>query len=617
LLLLLAALACGPFEDPGLSPEFDAASAKSPPPKASVAANPERSLFFGDLHIHTAYSIDAYTMGVRAMPDDAYTYARGGEIAHAGGYTIGLRRPLDFAAVTDHAEGLGMARASSPEHPLVLEPFRDLVRRGSRFGVTKAWVNTVRALGANDFADPDGEIRRAAWRDIMGAAERHNRPGEFTAFVGYEWSSMEGSANLHRNVIYRGNRAPEIPYSAIDSNDPADLWRELERQSSEGMEAFAIPHNPNLSDGRMWELQQLDGSPLDAEYMELRARSEPIAEIMQIKGNSETHPSLSPDDEFANFEVHDVLLAVSTSSGDASGGYYRDALRRGLSLSHAEGVNPFSFGAIGSSDSHNASSSVEEDKHHGKLPMMDGTAGIRSGEAHFLPGAVNRGGQWNGGGLAAVWAEENTRASLFDAMRRRETYATSGPRMSLRFFASWGYTPEIVDAPNALVRANATGVPMGGDFATLGAPPPGAAPTFLFWSDKDPDGANLDRIQIVKLGVDEAGQSYEKIFNVAASEGRRVDPATGKVPPVGNTVDVADASYENSIGARRLSGFFRDPDFDPGREAAYYARVIEIPTPRFSTYDAKLLGIEAPEPRFLRERAVSSAIFYTPGVDAR
>jgi hypothetical protein len=375
------------------------------------------------------------------------------------------------------------------------------------------------------------------------------------------------------------------------------------------MEMIAIPHNGNLSNGRMYERVSFDGSPLDADYARTRMRNEPISEILQVKGQSETHPALSSEDEFAGFELYDRVLSARAPLSEPRGSYARDALRTGLELSQREGFNPYRFGVIGSSDSHNASSSVEEDNYHGKLPLLDGTAGLRLGVSLLLPDSQNRGLHWSAAGLAAVWAEENTRESLFDAMRRKETYATSGPRITVRFFGGWRYPASILADPELLEKAYAGGVPMGG---TLSAGDTAGAPRFIVVSLRDPLGANLDRLQIVKGWIDEGGQSHERIHDIAASDGRRPDPETHRVTSVGNTVDVQRASYENSIGSTQLAGVWSDPNFDPSSESFYYARVLEIPTPRWSTHDAAAMGVAAPQPTSLQERAITSAIWYRP-----
>ena len=606
---LLVLAACSPVEDPSLYPEFNAATAVKPPPKEATEYNPQRNLYWGDLHIHTSYSTDAYTNGVRATPDDAYTFVKGGEIEHAAGYGIRMQRPLDFAAVTDHSEYLGILRATDPDLPLKKRGLRERLLEDGRLGNTWLLAQTMIGFRLEDAIVPGWQdISRAAWQDIVKTAERHNDPGRFTALVGYEWSSMPGDRNLHRNVIYRGTDVPDLPFSSVDSKDPRDLWAELEKQREKGMEVFAIPHNGNVSDGRMYDSVMFDGRPMTEDYARRRNEFEPVSEIYQVKGSSETHPLLSNEDEFAGFEIYDTQLSTSQADSRAQGSYVRDALRTGLEMSHSEGFNPYRFGVIGSSDGHNASAPVEENNYHGKLPILDGSAGLRMGEATFWPEESMAGGtRWSAAGLAAVWAEENTRASLFDAMLRRETYATSGPRIAVRLFGGWDYPQDMLDQPDWIERAEATGAPMGQMLPTGDA----AAPSFAVWAIRDPESGNLDRIQIIKGWTDEKGKSREKIFNVAWSGQRTID-ASGKLPAVGNTVNATTATYENSIGDEQLSALWTDPEFDPDLETFYYARVIEIPTPRWTTFDALRLGIPAPEPVSLQERAVTSAIWYKP-----
>ena len=611
LFALSALAACSPVDDPSLFPEFNPATAVKPVRNEATDYNPQRNLYWGDLHIHTSYSTDAWTNGVRATPDDAYTFVQGGEIAHAAGYGIRMKRPLDFAAVTDHSEYLGVLRALDPELPLTRRGLRERLLEDGRLANSLLLVRNLIGFDLEDAVVPGWQdLSRAAWREIADAAERHNDPGRFTAFVGYEWSSMPAERNLHRNVIYRGATVPELPFTSVDSEDPADLWTALEQQRARGMDNLAIPHNGNVSDGRMYNRVQYDGSPMTAAYAQRRMANEPLSEIFQVKGSSETHPTLSPDDPFAGFEIYDTQLSHTQAKSRPQGSYTRDALRAGLEMSHSEGFNPYRFGVIGSSDGHNGSSPVEEDNYHGKLPILDGSAALRLGEATFWPEEKMAGGvRWSAAGLAAVWAEENTRDALFDAMRRKETYATSGPRIAVRFFGGWEYPADLLADPDWLAAADRGGVPMGGDLpARAGA----AAPQFAVWALRDPQSGNLDRIQIVKGWVDALGISHEKIFDIAWSGGREPG-ADGRLPPVGNTVDAASASYTNSIGEAQLSALWTDPEFDPAREAFYYARVIEIPTPRWTTFDALKLRIPAPEPVSLQERAVTSAIWYRPG----
>lgn len=615
--VLFRVTACVRFEDPSLLPAFDAASALPPPDKPTVPANSDRNVFFGDLHIHTALSADAYTFGVRAMPDDAYVFARGGTIEHGAGYPIRIDRPLDFAAVTDHSETIGIVRASDADLPLRRKPLRALLLRGTRFDIQRAWAGSIASLGSS-FDRPEGkvDIIRAAWNNVIDAAERHNRPGEFTAFIGYEWSSSKNRGHLHRNIIYRDGNAPDLPFSSSDSPDPEGLWAALAEQSLGGMTAMSIPHNPNLSNGSAYEPNTFDGEALDANYAERRNRWERVSEILQVKGGSETHPLLSTEDEFANFEIHHMRFGFGGENEEEElailkGSYARAALRTGLEFDSKAGFNPFRFGVIGSSDSHNASSTPNENAHHGKLPMLDGSAGLRLGEALLLPPGVAPAAEWGSGGLAAIWAEENTRASLFDALHRRETYATSGPRIRVRFFGGWSLQDDWVDAPDAVSKCYAEGVPMGSDLPAR-ASDESQAPRFAVWAAMDPDGAQLDRIQIVKGWAGANGESHERIYDVAASDGRLAASDTHRVEALGSTVDLATASYTNTLGATRLATVWEDPDFDPTVGAFYYARVLEITTPRWSTYDAVRLGIEPPEPSTLQERAVSSAIWYSP-----
>ncbi|MEM1112215.1 MAG: DUF3604 domain-containing protein [Pseudomonadota bacterium] len=600
--------ACGPVEDPSLFPAYDPAAVVPPPTLEASDFNPQRNLYWGDLHVHTSYSTDAYTMGVRTLPDDAYTFFKGGEIEHGAGYGIRINKPLDFAAVTDHSEYLGVVRETEPDLPLSARSLRERLLNDSRLGNTWMVVSTLTGFDLEKAIVPGWEdITQRTWREIVAAAERHNDPGRFTAFVGYEWTSMPGERNLHRNVIYRGTDVPMVPFSSVDSEDPRDLWAALDTQRAAGMDAFAIPHNGNVSDGLMYDRVMFDAQPMTASYAEQRMRNEPISEIFQVKGSSETHPMLSPEDEFAGFEIYDTVLGQSQDDARPPGGYIRDALRAGLEMSHSEGFNPYRFGVIGASDSHNASSSVEENNYHGKLPLLDGSAAIRMGTANFMPASMPGGVRWSAAGLAAVWAEENSRDSLFDAMLRKETYATSGPRIQVRFFGGWGWPAQLLDDPNWITTAQQDGVPMGGQLPRRTAD----TPVFALWAMRDPASANLDRIQVIKGWVDSEGQGHEQIFDVVWA-GDRIPDADGRLPLVGNTVDIATASYDNRIGAAELSTLWQDPTFDPSVATFYYARVIEIPTPRWSTYDAKRLNIAAPEPTSIQERAVTSAIWYQP-----
>lgn len=618
---LLAALAlagCSPIDDPTLFPAFDPAKVEPPPAKPAALHNPVRHLLWGDLHIHTSYSTDAYALGVKATPEDAYLFTRGGTIEHGAGYPIRIDRPLDFAAVTDHSEYMGVARLDDTiTLPLEERSLRERLLNDGPLSLSFAMAMIMRDItGLETFGDSP-EVRKIgldAWQLMIDTANAHYEPGVFTTFVGYEWSSMPDGQNLHRNVIYRDDNVPARPFTSLDSDNPEDLWDALDQQRADGKTMLAIPHNGNVSNGLMYDRVQFDGSQMTAEYVQQRLRNEPVSEILQIKGSSETHPMLSPEDEFADFEIMTTQLSPSGAFSEPRGSYARDALRAGIEFSHAEDFNPYRFGVIGSSDSHNASTPAEEDNYHGKLPLMDGTAGLRLGESILLPESLRRSRKWGSAGLAGVWAQENTRESIYDALVRKETFATSGPRISLRFFGSFHYSADMLQSTALLQQAYARGVPMGGDIAlprpqTAGVDSIATAPTFVVWAAKDPEGANLDRLQIIKGWVDAEGASHEKIFDVALSGSRAVD-GSGTAPPVGNTVDVEYATYTNSIGSGQLSAFWQDPQFDPAQEAFYYARAIEIPTPRWSTYDAMRLGVEAPEPASIQERAISSAIWY-------
>ena len=619
LVSLTAGLAgCGGFEDPTLDASQEARLSAPAPVLKSVERDPLRHVLWGDLHIHTSHSYDAYTFGVRARPDDAYRYTKGETIQHAIGYPIRAKRPLDFAAVTDHAEYLGVARRQAEEAEARGEQatmLREVLETGNRLYITFHFLRTtLTQMGSTEtreatFGAQSDDAGREAWQEIVNAASRHNIPGSFTTFVGYEWSSMPNDENLHRNVIYRSELVPDRPFSSRDSENPEDLWKALEEQRKSGMEMISIPHNANVSNGRMYARTRFDGSPMDEAYASVRMKNEPVSEILQVKGQSETHPILSSEDEFADFEIYDQVMSTDGRPSQPQGSYARDALRAGLEMSSAHGWNPYRFGVIGSSDSHNASSSVEEDNFHGKLPMLDGTAGLRLGESYWLPKSQLRSLKWGAAGLAAVWAEENTRSSIFDSLQRKETYATSGPRLTVRFFAGWDYDKTLIDDPHFVAQAYAGGVPMGG---TLAGERSGRTPRFAVFAQKDPMGANLDRIQIIKGWVDSAGESHETIYDVAASDGRMLASDSNRLPPVGDTVNLETAEYSNDIGATQLAVVWTDPEFDPAQEAFWYARVLEIPTPRWSTFDAVAMGIKPLEPSTIQERAITSAITYEP-----
>ena len=583
----------------------------------------QHQVYWGDLHIHTSLSSDAFTMGVRAVPDDVYRFAKGETLEHGAGYPVTITRPLDFAAVTDHAEYLGQAKLSDLNVPTTRQSLSDILRRENRLTVTQSWWEIMSLIRENGFkltlTGVDADINRAAWDEIVAAAERHNEPGVFTTFPGWEWSADAGDVgtHLHRNVIYGSDDLPSIPFSSIAAPTPPDLWVFLRGERESGRRVTAIPHNPNLSEGLAYRITDDDGKRIELVSPPDRSDLEPISEILQIKGSSETHPLLSSLDEFADFEIAGTVPGREVTLTSVKGAYARDALRSGISMAHSEGFNPLKFGVIGSSDSHNATSPSDEKGYTGKLPMMDGSAGLRTGAAGLGLDKMTPARKWGSGGLAAVWASENTREALFDAMQRRETFATSGPRIVVSLFAGWGFPEGTAVSADFDAIARENGVPMGSSLPQVSGSDSDddsdvPAPEFVVVAQRDPIGANLDRIQMIKGWVDSAGQSHERIYDLAWSDGRDIDSETGRPEAVGSTVDPSTASYENSIGAPQLRAQWSDPDFESDQEAFYYVRVLEIPTPRWSTYDAVQLGMEPMAPVAIQERAISSAIWYQP-----
>ncbi|MDB5454235.1 MAG: hypothetical protein JWO33_2813, partial [Caulobacteraceae bacterium] len=587
--------------------------------------NAERNAYFGDLHVHTKLSFDAYIFNVRATPDDAYRFARGEAIGHAGGFEIRLAGgPLDFVAVTDHSEYMGaMETANDPSSRLHALPIVDGLFSTNPAQITAAFNRIVAGNQAGtlpkEFSDP--VIAGRAWREVQDAAARNNQPGRFTTLVGYEYTSAPDSRNLHRNVIFRTARVPELPFTATMSRDPETLWRRMDEWRGRGIESLAIPHNSNGSDGLMFQTATLDGRPIDKVYADLRARNEPLAEITQTKGTSETHPSLSPNDEWANFEIMERYIGSSKIVTKFDGGYVRKALEDGILMQDQKGYNPFKMGFIGSSDTHNAApGSVEEPNYFSKVGRVDGLPAQRGsippdgkktwdGVVVDPLTSIARYQTWGASGLAGVWAEENSREAIYSALRRRETFATSGPRIRVRFFASYDFPADLLARTDGVTQAYARGVPMGGDLL----PARGKSPAFMVWAVRDPRSAYLQRAQVVK-GWIENGVARERVFDVACSDRLTLNTATWRCPDNGAKVDLASCEPTRFKGDVELKTVWRDPTFDPKQRAFYYLRVIENPTCRWSTWDAIRNGTP-PNPRLLptvMERAWSSPIWYEP-----
>ncbi|MCI0589172.1 MAG: DUF3604 domain-containing protein [Planctomycetes bacterium] len=635
------ALACA-FPLPGHA----VAQESAPPAEALKGAFPARKsyspyagreyptrVFWGDTHLHTSASMDAGAFGNRLGIEEAYRFARGEEVTSSMGMRVRLSRPLDFLAVADHSDNMGFFPAlfsGKPEilaHPTGMR-WHDMVHAGGEEAV-KAALEIIDAFSRGTFpkelySAPGSPAYGSAWEHTIGMADRYNDPGRFTAFIGYEWTSqVPPGNNLHRVVIYRdgGDRAgqtePFTTYPPAGSTTPEDLWKALQSyQEKSGGRVLAIAHNGNLSNGMMfpWVENPATRQPLTREYAETRARWEPLYEATQIKGDGEAHPFLSPNDEFAAYEDWDkgnLNLSEAKKPEMLQGEYLRTALQTGLLLEQRLGVNPYKFGLVGSTDSHTSLATAEEENFFGKHAGTEPNPGRISHPAIKVNDLAIMGWQQVASGYAAVWASENTREALFDAMMRKETYATTGSRMIVRFFGGFDFVAADAQGRMPAAVGYEKGVPMGGD---LRAAPEGKAPTFLVAALKDPLGGNLDRIQIVKGWADGKGARQENVVDVVWSGDRKPDPRTGKLPPVGNTVDVPNATWTNTIGAPELIGVWKDPEFDPALRAVYYARVIEIPTPRWTAYDAKRFGIQVPKevPMTTQERAYTSPIWYTP-----
>jgi Protein of unknown function (DUF3604) len=553
-------------------------------------------------------------------PGDAYKYFKGEPIKHPLGFDVKIDTPLDWAGVTDHSEYAGVVNlANEPgsavsklpaAQPLILKArTKEEMERVALYA-----INTLVA-GPPVKALMSPEVAGTVWKRNVALADQANEPGKFTAFCSYEWTSMPNNMNLHRNIFFKDcAKVPAQPFSALDSFHPGDLWNWMDGQRKAGNELLAISHNANLSDGRMFPTEvDTKGRPIDSAYAASRTRNEPLIEIKQLKGTSETHPLLSPNDEFANFEIMSVLLGGPPGRiPHIVGSYARQALKDGLAMQDTKALNPYKFGFGAASDSHNTAVPYRQDNFFGGHSFTDGTVEARM--SGTLVGGMFDARTEGTGGLTGVWAEENTRASLFDAMQRKETFAVSGPHIKVRLFGGWEYTADMLAGSDWVKTAYAKGVPMGGDLP----PAKAKAPTFMVWAVKDPTSGNLDRIQIIK-GWSKNGQSFEKIFDVVWAGDRKADKWTGVVPPIGSTVDVENATYTNTIGAVELKSVWTDPEFDPSIHAFYYARVLEIPTPRWTTIQAKQLGVAPPDmvAATLQERAWGSPIWYTPGAEER
>jgi hypothetical protein len=586
-------------------------------------------VLWGDTHLHTGLSMDAGLFGNTTGLETAYRFARGEEVTAASGQPAKLGRALDWMVLTDHSDGMGMILDLAKGTPNILKS-----EQGKRWHLAMQQGGAESAAAALDLIttfsqgkmdpeligaySPGSPAYASVWQSVIDAAEKYNEPGQFTAFIGFEWTSLVKGNNLHRNVILRdnGDKAsqvePMVTQGPSGSTDPLDLYKWLQDyETRTGGNVFAISHNGNLSNGTMFPVdQRISGAQVDANYVELRAKWEPLYEFTQIKGDGETHPLLSPEDEFANYETWDIGnldLSEAKTEDMLAREYARAALKTGFKLEKSFGTNPYRFGAVGSTDSHTSLTTAEEENFFGKATSSEPSARRMQHPFTETDKGVIQGYQLVASGYTGVWAMENTRASVWDAMVRRETYATTGPRMMVRFFGGWNYTADDLNSRQPAFRGYEKGVPMGGDLGKAA----GSAPTFMVYALRDPIGANLDRIQIVKGWMDAKGNLQEKVYDVAWS-GDRKPGAKGKVPAVGNTVDVEAANWTNTIGASELGTVWTDPDFDAGESAFYYARVLEIPTPRWVVYDAFRYGVDIPKGAETtgQERAYTSPIWY-------
>ena len=585
-------------------------------------AYPDQVLF-GDTHFHTDQSFDAGLVGTTLTIDEGFRFARGEKVISNTGQPVQLVRPLDFLVITDHAEFIGLAPMIHGSHPeLLADPWGNWVHK--RFhsgpeGRVEAYGNIIKhgIRGENPFGSD--ELTRNFWVDFVEKAEAYNEPGRFTAMTGFEWTSTPKGDNLHRVVLFRDGAektSQTLPFSMFDSADPQDLWKYLANyEDKTGGQALAIPHNGNLSNGLMFGETTFSGKPIDREYAQKRIRWEPVIEMTQMKGDGETHPLLSPDDGFADYEN----WAMSNLAGTAAKTdnmlqyeYARSALKLGLKLGKELGVNPYKFGMIGASDTHTALSTTREENYFGKYKSAEPSPNRHDKEVIPAQDPALRifSSQEVASGLMAVWARENTRGQIFSGIKRKEVYATTGTRIRVRVFGGWDFEAEDVSRPDFIAQGYRRGVPMGGDLLMT---PDGKAPTFMIRALRDPDGANLDRIQVIKGWLDANGETHERIYDVAVSGDREIGADGRAKEPVGSTVDIEKATYTNSIGSAVLAAHWQDPDFDPQQSAFYYVRVLEIPTPRWTTYDAAFYKIKRPDnvPATVQDRAYTSPIWYT------
>ena len=591
-------------------------------PAPAQQKNPERNAYFGEQHVHTSWSVDAWLFGNHLTgPNEAYQYAQGATIKHPLGYNIKIEQPLDWMGVTDHSEYVGVTKmANTPGSALSKMPeaqgliLKDPSNPQDVLKVFMYLVSLVNKPPIKAFMTP--EVAGTIWKENVKIADENNKPGKFTTFCSYEYTSQVNFRNLHRNIFFRDSKkVPEMPFTMLDSWHPEDLWKWMDEQRKAGNDLLAVSHNANLSDGWMYPID-LDslGRPIDAAWAASRDRNERLVEIKQIKGQSETHPLLSPNDEFANYEIMSFLIGLPAESGripHTVGSYARQALKDGLTMQDTRGYNPYKFGFVAGSDSHNTGVPYRQNNFYGGHGINDGTIETRM-SGHLFTGMDVR--LENPAGLSGVWAEENTRASLWDAMYRKETFGTSGPRIKVRFFGGWDYNAALLKQKSWVKTAYSGGVPMGGDLPQMKS----KAPTFVVWAVKDPTSGNLDRIEIVK-GWTKNGQSFEKIYDVAWAGNRKPDRWTGRIAPIQSTVDIDKGTYTNTVGSMELKTVWTDPEFDPSLHAFYYVRVLEIPTPRWSTIQARQIGVAPPDvvPATVQERAWSSPIWYTPSAEAR